>query len=99
MSRLLRGLGPRGVLYVTWDEGSRRDRRGLGGRGGGRIALIAAGGAARKRTRVAVPANHYGLLPTLEAGYDLRALRNAGQAPVLHALLESAGRPRGEPTR
>lgn len=88
--QLLRALGPRGVLYLTWDEGAPRDRRGVAGPGGGRIALIAAGGAARRHTRTAVRANHYALLRTLEAGFGLRTLGNAGNAstPVLRRLLQ-----------
>jgi hypothetical protein len=87
--RLLHALGPRGVLYLTWDEGSRGDRRGPDGPGGGRVALIAAGGAARSRATTAVVANHYALLRTLEAGFGLRALGNAGKAstPLLRRAL------------
>jgi hypothetical protein len=88
--KLLRALGPRGVLYLTWDEGSRPDLRGMEGRGGGRIALIAAGGAARRHTRTAVRANHYALLRTLEAGFGLPPLAKAGarSTPVLRGLLK-----------
>ena len=96
--KVLKALGPRGVLYLTWDEGTTTDVRGVGGAGGGRIPLIAAGGAARAHTRIAVPANHYALLRTIEAGFGLRALRNAGNpsTPLLRGLLEpwTAGRPR-----
>jgi phosphatidylinositol-3-phosphatase len=88
--RVLQAIGPQGVLYLTWDEGKTSDTRGLGGAGGGRIPLIAAGGAARTHTLMALPANHYALLRTVEAGFGLRALRNAGQpsTPVLRGLLE-----------
>jgi acid phosphatase len=88
--QVLKALGPRGVLYLTWDEGSSRDRRGMNGSGGGRVALIAAGGAARRHTRTAVRANHYALLRTLEAGFGLRPLGNAGDrsTPVLRGLLK-----------
>jgi hypothetical protein len=87
--QVLKALGPRGVLYLTWDEGTRRDRRGVGGPGGGRVALIAAGGAARRHTRTAVHANHYALLRTLEAGFGLKALGHAGRksTPLLRGLL------------
>jgi phosphatidylinositol-3-phosphatase len=90
--RVLRALGPRGVLYLTWDEGAFHDRRGVDGPGGGRIALIAAGGAARRHARTSVEANHYALLRTLEAGFGLPALRNAGRpsTPVLRGLLKPA---------
>jgi hypothetical protein len=88
--QVLQALGPGGILYLTWDEGSRQDLRGVGGPGGGRIALIAAGGTARRRTRTAVLANHYALLRTLEAGFGLQPLRNAGDrsTPLLRGLLE-----------
>src|SRR4051812_24284021 len=88
--RLLRELGPNGVLYLTWDEGVTSDRRGVGGRrGGGLVALIAAGPAARPNAQHAVPANHYALLRTVEAGFRLRALGNAGakSTPLLRGLL------------
>jgi phosphatidylinositol-3-phosphatase len=87
--QVLQALGPKGILYLTWDEGSHRDRRGVRGPGGGRIALIAAGGAARRQTRTTVRSNHYALLRTLEAGFGLQALGNAGNrsTPVLRGLL------------
>ena len=88
--RVLHALGAHGILYLTWDEGSPHDRRGVNGPGGGRIALIAAGGAARPRTRAAGRANHYALLRTLEAGFRMRALGNAGASstPLLRGLLK-----------
>jgi hypothetical protein len=88
--KVLHALGPHGVLYLTWDEGSSSDRRGIGGRpGGGRVALIAAGRAARRHAQHGVPANHYSLLRTIEAGFGLRALGNAGakSTPLLGGLL------------
>ena len=88
LPRVLHALGTNGILYLTWDEGSPHDPRGVNGPGGGRIALIAAGGAARQHTQAAVRANHYALLRTLEAGFRLRALGNAGNSstPVLRGL-------------
>jgi hypothetical protein len=88
--RVLHALGPSGVLYLTWDEGTRRDRRGAPAPGGGRIALIAAGGGARPHARTAVRANHYALLRTLEAGFRLPPLGNAADesTPVLRGLLQ-----------
>jgi phosphatidylinositol-3-phosphatase len=88
--RVLRALGPRGVLYVTWDEGARTDRSGIdGASGGGHVALIAAGGLARRGATTAVEANHYALLRTIEAGFDLPALGRAAspETPVLSGLL------------
>jgi hypothetical protein len=86
---VLRAIGPHGILYVTWDEGRRSDRRGAHGkRGGGRVALIAAGGAAARRAEVGVPANHYALLRTLEADFGLPPLGKARSAatPLLSGL-------------
>ena len=61
--KVLRALGPKGILYLTWDEGAAKDWRGAAGQpGGGRIALIAAGGGARPHTQTAIPANHNALL-------------------------------------
>lgn len=89
--RVLRALGPRGVLYLLWDEGPDSDNAGVSGQaGGGQVALIAAGGAARRGARTAVPANHYALLRTIEANFGLPALRNAGNrsTPLLSGLLK-----------
>jgi hypothetical protein len=90
--KVLRALGPTGVLYLTWDEGASSDWRGVSGqRGGGRIALIAAGGGARRHTRMAIPANHYALLRMIEANFGLRTLGQAGaqSTPLLRPLLRS----------
>jgi phosphatidylinositol-3-phosphatase len=86
--RILRALGPGGVLFVTWDEGARRDRSGVDGtRGGGHVALIAAGGDARRGAITSTPANHYALLHTVEAAFDLPPLGKAAGAPLLGGLL------------
>jgi hypothetical protein len=89
---VIRALGPRGVLYLLWDEGPNSDLRGVGGSsGGGRVALIAAGGAARSAARTSVPANHYALLRTIEANLGVRALRRASlsSTPLLTGLLQA----------
>jgi acid phosphatase len=88
--RVLRALGPRGVLYVTWDEGARNDLSGVdGAAGGGHVALIAAGGLARRGATTVAEANHYALLRTIEAGFDLPALGRAAspETPVLSGFL------------
>jgi hypothetical protein len=70
--RLVRGLGPHGVLFITWDEAY-----GLTGPRGGRVALIATGPGAGHGVRVRTPADHYSLLATLEAGLRLPTLGQA----------------------
>jgi hypothetical protein len=87
---VLRALGPRGVLFITWDEG-----HGVAGPAGGHIALIAAGRGARHAVRVATPSSHYALLATLESGLRLPALGHAADraTPLLSGLLQSP-RPR-----
>ena len=91
---ILRALGPHGVLYLTWDEAQNSDTAGVGGAsGGGHVALIAAGGAARRGATDAVPANHYALLRTIEAGFGLPALGKAGSSstPLLTGLVKRGG--------
>jgi acid phosphatase len=88
--QILRALGPHGVLFVTWDEGARGDRSGVGStHGGGHVALIAAGGDARRGATTAVVANHYALLRTIEASFGLSPLGRATAAPLLSGLLRS----------
>jgi hypothetical protein len=80
--KVVRALGPRGVLLITWDEGARSDHRA----GGGRVALIATGPGAARHARVAQRANHYALLHTIEHRLGLEALGHARGAPVLTGL-------------
>lgn len=83
--RIVRALGPDGVLFVTWDEA-----QGLTGPGGGRVALIATGSGARHHLRSQAVADHYSLLATLEGGLGLPRLGQAATASVapLTAMLE-----------
>jgi hypothetical protein len=87
--KVVRALGPRGVLFILWDEGRDSDTRGAHGHGGGRVPLIAVGQAARPGARVTVAANHYALLGTIEAALHVRPLGHArdSQAPMLTGLL------------
>ncbi len=82
--RIVRALGPHGVLIVTWDEA-----QGVVGPRGGHIALIATGPGARRHARVSTPTDHYSLLATLEAGLRLPPLGHAGSpsTQVLAGLL------------
>jgi phosphatidylinositol-3-phosphatase len=85
---VLRALGPRGVLFVTWDEGTTHAGA-HGAAGGGHVPLIAAGPAARRGAVMRTIATHYSLLRTVEAGLGLPALGQAGapSTPLLGALL------------
>lgn len=74
---LLAKLGPKGVLFLTFDEGTtdagccRKAR-------GGHVVTIAAGPGARAGVKSAVPYNHYSLLRTIEERFRLPKLGNAG---------------------
>jgi phosphatidylinositol-3-phosphatase len=82
--RIVRALGPDGVLFVTWDEA-----QGVTGPAGGQVALIATGPGARHHVRTDGHADHYSLLATLEGGLGLSRLGHAATASVrpLVALL------------
>jgi hypothetical protein len=51
------------------------------------VALIAAGGDARRSATTDVPTNHYALLRTIETSFGLPLLGHAAGAPVLTGLL------------
>ena len=73
---LLRALGRRGLLILTWDEGS-------SGAGccrlasGGHIATILAGALARAGRRMRTPADHYSVLQTIEDLFGLPRMAGA----------------------
>ena len=74
--RLLRALGPRGALFLVWDEGY--ERAGCCGRAaGGNVPLVVAGPAARPGARSGLRYDHYSLLRTIEDAFGLLRLRNA----------------------
>lgn len=86
---LLAALGSRGVLVLTWDEGSSDDgccRLAHGGH----IATILAGGAVRRGARMSTPVDHYSALQTIEDLLGLPRLRGAACVctPSLRPLLE-----------
>jgi acid phosphatase len=87
--RIVKALGPHGVLFILWDEGQKTDLRGAHGQGGGRVPLIAVGPGATPGARVRVKANHYALLKTIEASMRLSQLGHARGAatPLLTGLL------------
>jgi phosphatidylinositol-3-phosphatase len=85
---LLRRLGPRGLLFLTWDEGS-SDSGCCKFAAGGHIATILAGPAARAGGRLSSPTDHYSVLQTID---DLLGLPRLGAAacactPSLQRLL------------
>ena len=74
--RLLRAIGPRGLLFLTYDEGN--DHSGCcGGAAGGRIATVLAGPAAKLGVQSALEYDHYSILRTIEEGWRLPKLRGA----------------------
>jgi hypothetical protein len=73
---LLRALGPRGLLILTWDEGS-TDNGCCRLAAGGHIVTILAGGLARPRARERTPVDHYSVLQAIE---DLTGVRRLGGA-------------------
>jgi hypothetical protein len=90
---LLRALGPRGLLILTWDEGTTDDgccRLAAGGH----IVTILAGALARARARVPTPADHYSVLQTIEDLTGLPRERGAACActPSLAPLLKASHR-------
>ena len=74
---LLRRLGPRGLLILTWDEGS-SDNGCCRLATGGHVATILAGPGARPGARLDIPTDHYSVLQTIEDLFGLPRLRGAG---------------------
>jgi phosphatidylinositol-3-phosphatase len=87
---LLRALGPRGLLFITWDEGSSDDGC-CRLAGGGHVATIVAGPEARPGARLRVAVDHYSVLQTIEDVFGLRRLRWAACVctPSLAGLLRT----------
>lgn len=88
---LLRALGPRGLLLITFDEGTTDDgccRLAAGGH----IATILAGGLVRPHSRLTVPVDHYSVLQAIEDLFDVRRLAGAACpcTPSLAPLLKTA---------
>ena len=79
---LLRELGPRGILFVTYDEGH-SDRGCCGLAKGGRIATVVAGPDVRRG--VVVPGRYtlYSILRTVEEAFGVPLLRKAGAEATL----------------
>jgi hypothetical protein len=85
---LLAALGPRGLLFLTFDEGS-SDAGCCGRASGGHVVTIVAGGAARQHARLGTPVDHYSTLQTIEDLLGLPRLRGAACpcTPTLAPLL------------
>jgi len=73
---LLRSLGPHGLLFITWDEGT-SDSGCCRLAAGGHVATIVAGKGAKPGARLRVPTDHYSLLQTVEDLLGVRRLRGA----------------------
>jgi phosphatidylinositol-3-phosphatase len=73
---LLRAVGPRGAIFVTWDEGADRSRC-CRLAAGGNVPLLVAGPGARPGARTAIGYDHYSLLRTIEDAFGLPRLRGA----------------------
>jgi hypothetical protein len=73
---LIRELGPHGILFLTWDEGS-SSAGCCGYASGGRVATIVAGPDIRRGARLTAPADHYSLLAAIDAALRLPPLGHA----------------------
>jgi hypothetical protein len=90
LPRLIRQLGPHGLLIVTFDEGL--SESGCCERGhGGWVATILVGPDVPHGKLVRLPADHYSLLATLEDAFGLSRLRNARGADRLPLALPLPG--------
>jgi hypothetical protein len=90
-------LGPRGMLAITWDEGSSSSgccRLAAGGT----VGLILLGPQVRAGARLSAPADPYSLLALIEQEFGLPRLRGAacGCTPSLDAAFTGAQPPRIE---
>jgi hypothetical protein len=88
---LLAALGRRGLLILTWDEGTTDDRC-CRLAAGGHIATILAGPLAAPGARLATPVDQYSILQAIEDLLRLRRLRGAACpcTPALAPLLRGA---------
>jgi hypothetical protein len=91
--RILRKLGPKGVLFLTFDEGTTNARCCDGARGG-HIVTIAAGPGARRKGRSSIGYTHYSLLRTIEDSWGLPRIRHARETSTasLARLLVPGGK-------
>jgi len=74
---LLRAVGPRGAIFITWDEGTTK-RSCCSGRGrGGNIPTVIAGGAVQPHSAPTDVYDSYSILRTIEAAWRLPLLGQA----------------------
>lgn len=87
---LLRDLGPNGLLFLTWDEGT-SDAGCCRLASGGHIATIVAGPGARHGARMKKATDHYSVLQTIEDLLGVDRLRGAACActPSLSPLIRA----------
>ena len=79
---ILKALGPRGFLVLTWDEGE-SDRGCCGGlASGGQIPTVIAGAGVRRGASLPGPYTHYSTLRLIEDSLGLPRLGEAGRAEV-----------------
>lgn len=92
---ILRGLGPQGVLAITWDEGSSNSGC-CKLAAGGKVGLLLLGPQVRAGATLTAPADHYSLLALVEQIFGLPRLRGAACActPSLDAAFTGAQPPR-----
>jgi phosphatidylinositol-3-phosphatase len=77
--KLLDAIGPRGAVFLTWDESKARDVSGCCQKAsGGHIPTIVAGPLVAAGTSVETPFDQYSILRTIEEGFALPPLRDAG---------------------
>jgi phospholipase C len=75
---LLAALGPRGALFLVWDEAGGDDSGCCAGRAhGGHVTAVVAGSAARKGATSSVAYDHFSVLRTIEDGFGLPRLGEA----------------------
>lgn len=88
LPKLVRQLGPHGLLVVTFDEGL-SNAGCCGAPGGGRIATILVGPDVPPGKQILQPANHYSMLASIEDRFGLPRLRLARlAAPLAPALFK-----------
>ncbi|HEU5003965.1 MAG TPA: alkaline phosphatase family protein [Actinomycetota bacterium] len=84
--QILSALGPGGVVFVTFDEGSSNAGGGLPGAAGGQVTTIAAGAPVKAGYRTSVRYDHYSLLRTIEDAWGLAPLGSAALSPAMRDL-------------